>query len=1002
MTSAASRAMTWLRSRDRNLAALRRAARAAIVMPAMFALGYEVIGNPAIATFAAFGSFAMLLLVDYGGPMRERLIAQGALGAAGAVLVCIGTAASRSTWLATLVMAVVGVGVLFAGVVSSVLASSTTALLIAFILPVTLPGPLSSIPDRVAGWGLAAGASFLAVAILWPAPARDPLRAAAAGVCRLLSARLRADVAFMLGEGITAEEREQAVAQSIEAVEGLNRLFFATPFRPTGLNTSARAVVRLVDELDWLNAVLAQTPTGSLPPLANRPVCAVRGTAASVLERSAELLETSQGDPEPLRSELGRLRQCLVGLEANATLELPPGMSPDGRPASELVSALDPSFRAQELTFAVSQIAANTELAALAERRSWFDRVLGRQPAGLSNTLAAAQERAAGHFDRHSIWLRNSIRGGVGLALAVAVASETGVQHSFWVVLGTLSVLRSNALSTGQSVLRALLGTAAGFAIGAVLILVVGTNTTVLWFLLPPAILLAGFAPAAISFAAGQAAFTLTLVILFNILQPVGWQVGLIRVEDAAIGCAVSLVVGVLLWPRGAAAALGGALAEAYRGSADYLVAAVEFGLGRCDRGVPTRPSPNHEVITAAAAARRLDDAFRTYLAERGAKPVSLADVTSLVTGVAGLRLAADAVVDLWQRDEGTSVADRAGAAHELRAIRDRVTAWYADFAGHLTDGGALPAPVTADEVAPGPLVEAVRRDLAGAATGVGVRVIWTADHIDAARRLQGTLIAPASGLVTQMRDPLGLERLELNRDLLGPRLPFRGAVVELSPPVGQEVVNRGGADDLRFGHREHRGVEDEGARLRAAEAAVERDQLLEGAAGFERRVVEAADHDVGHMRESVRAQEMPGRIRREGGKRIVAFHPSVCEIVRPARTERDGSMLGRADEQPTDVRVVAQRRDQVGMPRVRSPRASSGGAPPSGRRARGCPIPARRHPRPRRRSSCASSWARHRSPRQAHDRPSRSARLRRPSPEPGRPKANARRARRARSRFSA
>jgi hypothetical protein len=34
------------------------AGRAALVMPAMFAVGDVVIGNPTIATFAAFGSFA--------------------------------------------------------------------------------------------------------------------------------------------------------------------------------------------------------------------------------------------------------------------------------------------------------------------------------------------------------------------------------------------------------------------------------------------------------------------------------------------------------------------------------------------------------------------------------------------------------------------------------------------------------------------------------------------------------------------------------------------------------------------------------------------------------------------------------------------------------------------------------------------------------------------------------------------------------------------------------
>src|SRR4029077_12098703 len=108
-------------------------------------------------------------------------------------------------------------------------------------------------------------------------------------------------------------------------------------------------------------------------------------------------------------------------------------------------------------------------------------------------------------------------------------------------------------------------------------------DTDLLWFLLPLAILVAGVAPAAISFAAGQAGFTVVLVILFNIIQPGGWKVGLLRIEDIALGCAVSLVVGLLLWPRGAAAALRKAIAEAYADSARYLASAVEFGVLCCD-----------------------------------------------------------------------------------------------------------------------------------------------------------------------------------------------------------------------------------------------------------------------------------------------------------------------------------------------------------------------------------------------------------------------------------
>src|SRR3954451_2976298 len=192
--------LAWLREHDRGFAALRRAGRTAGVMPAMFALGSEVIGNPDVATFAAFGSFAMLLLVDFQGPMRDRLRAQATLAVACGVLISLATLASDTTWLAAAAMAVVAFGILFAGVVSSVLAASTTTLLLAFILPVSLPGTASSIPDRVAGWGLASGASLLAIALLWPAPARDPVRTAAIRACRALAERLRAEADHGAGD----------------------------------------------------------------------------------------------------------------------------------------------------------------------------------------------------------------------------------------------------------------------------------------------------------------------------------------------------------------------------------------------------------------------------------------------------------------------------------------------------------------------------------------------------------------------------------------------------------------------------------------------------------------------------------------------------------------------------------------------------------------------------------------------------------------------------------
>ena len=455
-----TRTLQWLRRHDHDLVALRRAGRAAIVMPAMFALGEEVIGNPVVATFAAFGSFAMLLLVDFGGSLRERVQAQAALAVVGCAFICLGTLASHSVWLAAATMALIGFMVIFAGVVSSVLAGATTALLLAFILPVSLAAPVSALPDRVAGWGLAAGAALFAVALLWPAPTRDPLRAAAATACRSLASRLRSEVAYAISDRGDAPEHDgrHARTEANEAVAALHRAFLVTPYRPTSLGTVARAIVRLVDEVNWLNTIIVESAHSLERAPISQAACGVEVAAAAVLERGADLLEVTGGDCADLHAALGALSVAIRNIEERASAELPATRVPldaphvNGESVEELVTSLDPSFRAQELAFAASLIAHNIDLAAAAERRSWLERLLGHQPEGLAGPLTAAEERASAHVDRNSVWLHNSVRGAAGLALAVFVANRTGVQHSFWVVLGTLSVLRSNALNTGQSV----------------------------------------------------------------------------------------------------------------------------------------------------------------------------------------------------------------------------------------------------------------------------------------------------------------------------------------------------------------------------------------------------------------------------------------------------------------------------------------------------------------------------------------------------------------------
>jgi hypothetical protein len=472
-----------------------------------------------------------------------------------------------------------------------------------------------------------------------------------------------------------------------------------------------------------------------------------------VLDACAQLLADPAEGLSTLRDGRRGLDEAVHAFEQAFTNNLPSelrGIAATEATDDTLMPAFDRTFRLQEIVFGVSRLGDGVALMAVAERRRWWQHLLGREPDGVPSSPSVALNRLGAHLDWRSVWLRNSIRGAFALSLATYVATAGSLQHGFWVVLGTMSVLRSNALSTGQNVVRAVLGTTVGFLVGSLVVTVVGPHPAALWSLLPVAILFAGVAPAAVSFAAGQAGFTVMVVILFNLIAPVGWQVGAVRVEDVVIGCVVSLAVGLLFWPRGATAMLEDALADAYEDSADYLTAAVHHAADRC--GPAGSATDGTEVRDAAGSARssslRLDDAFRTYLNERGSKALPLADVAALVSGVARLRLASDWAVELW-REPGSIPTEAQGTVRlELVGADREIHGWFDRFETTLRQRRPSPDPVTLDHRTTARLLAPVRTALASDDEGApwsAVRVAWTGDLLDAVRLLQSTLAAPSA-----------------------------------------------------------------------------------------------------------------------------------------------------------------------------------------------------------------------------------------------------------------
>ncbi|MDT5247095.1 MAG: hypothetical protein QOD36_4471, partial [Mycobacterium sp.] len=522
-----------LRARDPDYDALRRALRAAIVLPTAAAVSFAVDGGSQTPLFTIFGSVALLILVDFPGNRSARALAYCGLGFNGAVLITLGTLVAPHPWLSVALMFLLGVAVTFAGVLSEIVAAGQRATLLMFVLPACTPvGPL---PERLLGWLIALAICVPAALFLLPPRHHDELRAHAARVCNRLADRL---------EGAGSER------EATNAMNALYDTFLGADYRPVALTAGSRALVRVVDDLGWLSDQITDD-TGRLLGAMRDPALRVLRDSAAVL-RLPSVAERAVRSAD-LRDALAELRSVAQARYREDITELL-GESSDEAAVAVCRELLN--VRTIAATIAVTgRIIRN---AAAADARPVWARVLGR---GLPETGAAdwvMPETVAvaaitkGFLATRAVVLRNSLRTGLGLALAVAVTHVFPVEHGFWVVLGAMSVLRSSALTTGTRVLRAVTGTAVGFVLGAVVIEVLGVDPVVLWILLPIVAFGSAYVPEVGSFVAGQAAFTMMVLINFNLIVPTGWQVGLIRVEDVVVGAMVGIVVSVLLWPRGA------------------------------------------------------------------------------------------------------------------------------------------------------------------------------------------------------------------------------------------------------------------------------------------------------------------------------------------------------------------------------------------------------------------------------------------------------------------
>jgi len=274
-------------------------------------------------------------------------------------------------------------------------------------------------------------------------------------------------------------------------------------------------------------------------------------------------------------------------------------------------------------------------------------------------------QRFSAHLTPRSIYFQGAVRVAVALAAARLVAGVFELSHGFWVLLTTLTLLRSRATDTRTALIPAVAGTVAGAAVVGAVLVGVGARPDVYAALTPPSMVLAFVAGALIGPAWGQAGFTVFVALVFTQVAPAGPEIVEARVVDVFVGASIGITAGLLAWPRGASGEM--------RRSAGRFLAAGGDAVEETSQMLIAGP---YQIHPAAGAMHRVreamalaDAAYGTYQTERHERAESIVDWQAIMTAGHHIARGSDLLRDLY--DPGALARWRPLVDDSARKVHD-------------------------------------------------------------------------------------------------------------------------------------------------------------------------------------------------------------------------------------------------------------------------------------------------------------------------------------------
>ena len=537
----------------------------------------------------------------------------------------------------------------------------------------------------------------MAIGWLWPSRVVAESRRALAEVYRLL-----AGATGRLSEPRSVKDEEARVtAQRLaRAILEAEKAIARSAWRPDGLAGPHKARLYMLQgarRASEIIVALQGIPRDPEGPLHGDAV-ALEGTLSESLDQCAVgLADGPLPDPQPV--EIAS-REFSTRARAVFTKEVATGK--EQMAMHDVAAAV---FLLQQLAWGVTLAVLHCRAMSNAPLDSAPDAPRSWLLSALSDGPSAGKwlRRARRNLTPRSVHFQNSVRLAFGLALARLVVGLFDLSHGFWVAFATLVVLKTSAAGTRATAVQAAVGTAIGFGVTTAFIASFGVHDVVYAVLLPVVVFAAFYLPGAVSFVAGQACFTMVIVVLFNLIKPAGWSVGLLRLEDVLVGVVIGLVIGLAIWPRGAVSELRRVVASLFTVASGFARSTVTTSIGIGSTSTDAADSTEREIHDRVhLAAVDVEDVFSQYLSEPHQSDAPVMAWASVIAAAHRLWFGA-AIASLITPISRPS-PELADFASRVDDLSRSVDAGYRNIARCLDDGSRLepqPTPRFEDRIDP-------------------------------------------------------------------------------------------------------------------------------------------------------------------------------------------------------------------------------------------------------------------------------------------------------------